>query len=126
MARVVVLLSLFASMLLTPPGVASTRQSGAGAFDGNPATTERVAQSDPVAAAVEVSRVRFPSDGTAPIVVVSRVDAFADSLAGAPLTAEGPLLYAFPNGFPEASLTELRRVAADDATIYMLGGEAAL
>lgn len=63
-------------------------------FDEDPATTERIAQTDPTLAAVGVSQARFADAGSrvgeAAFVVLSRDDDFADSLAGAPLSGGGP------------------------------------
>ncbi|MDP9021304.1 MAG: S8 family serine peptidase, partial [Actinomycetota bacterium] len=96
-----------------------------GSFDGDPATTERVDASDPVSVGVRASRARFSSGG-ARYAVVSRHDVFADALAGAPLSAEGPLLLT-PNGHLDRSVAEeLRRTVPGGAVVYLLGGPAAL
>lgn len=107
-----------------------------GLFDGDPATTEIVDRDDPIAAAVEVARARFDAaaegatlfatDRLADHVVLSRDDAFADSLAGAPLSAEGPLLFTTPDALPAATRDEIDRVLAPGGIIYLLGGEAAI
>lgn len=72
-----------------------------------------------------VSAERFAA-GSAATVVVSRADTFADSLAAAPLTATGPLLYTSTDSIPDATRAELQRVARADATVYLLGGTAAI
>src|SRR5688500_9567021 len=69
---------------------------GAAGFDGDPATTERLLESHPTYAAVEISRLRFAGAGDATgrkarHVVLSRDDTFADSVAGSSLADDGPL-----------------------------------
>lgn len=80
---------------------------------------------DPVQTAVLVSQRRF-SDAQADHVVLSRDDDFADSLAGAPLSADGPLLYSDTTGLGSSTQQEVQRVLTDGGTVYLLGGEAAL
>lgn len=100
--------------------------AGENAFDGDPATTERLAISDPTAAAVAVSQLRFPAAGSAGAAVLSRNDTFADSLAGAPLTGNAPLLYATPPAIPQVTVDELTRALRPGGRVYLLGGQAAL
>lgn len=98
-------------------------------FSGNPATTGRVDQADPAAAATALSRARFSGSGrgrTARHAVLSREDAFPDSLAGASLTTDGPLLLTSSAALSPPAASELRRVLAPGATVYLLGGERAL
>jgi subtilisin family serine protease/putative cell wall-binding protein len=103
-----------------------------GAFDGDPATTQRVTDASPVAAAVAISQRRFAdADGSsagprARHVVLSRDDAFPDSLAGAPLTASGPLLFTATGALPAATAAEIRRVLPGGGTVYLLGGDGAI
>ena len=110
--------------------VPSAAQAGSSAFDGDPATTERILAGDPAAAALEVSRTRFADAGAgdrqAAHAVVATTEAFADSLAGAALTTDGPLLLTGSDGLADAAAAELDRVLADGSTVYVLGGEAAL
>lgn len=96
----------------------------AGGFDGDPETTERVDHSDPVESAVRLSRARFAD--LAEVVVLSRVDAFPDSLAGSALTDRGPLLFTDPAALTAATAAELDRVLVDGATVYVLGGDRAV
>lgn len=110
----------------TPSPPTGSPGAGEAAFDGDPATTERIDVSDPVGAAVAVSQLRFPDQASVDGVVVSRVDTFADSLAGAPLTNTAPLLYSTPDAIPAATLDELQRVMVPGGTVYLLGGTAAL
>lgn len=102
-------------------------------FDGNPATTQRVTDGSAVGAAVAISRLRFAAVGQASTshaqashVVLSRDDTFPDSLAGAPLTADGPLLFTATGSLTSATEAELRRVLAPGRTVYLLGGPAAV
>jgi putative cell wall-binding protein len=92
--------------------------------------TERISESDPVAAAVAVSRQRFAGAGVqgrqASHAVLSRSDVFADSLAAAPLTDAGPLLFTSSAALGSAARGELSRILAPGATVYLLGGTSAL
>lgn len=105
--------------------VVHVRRTPPGGFDGDPATSERLDESDATAFAVATSQARFP-DGAAAHAVLSRDDVFADSLAGAPLTADGPLLYTRSDALPAATEAELERVLPDDGTVYLLGGSQAI
>ncbi|MEE8600008.1 beta-propeller domain-containing protein [Euzebya tangerina] len=110
-------LLLVMALLLAVPSPADAQPAG---FDGDPATTERIAAGDPVQAAVAVSQQRFP-DG-APYAVLATSETFADSLAGAALTDEGPLLLTASQSLTASAATELDRVLDEGATIYVLGG----
>ncbi|WP_370326507.1 cell wall-binding repeat-containing protein [Euzebya sp.] len=92
-----------------------------GAFDGNPATTERVNVSDPIAMGLAISRARF-ADGAAGRVVLSRDDEFPDSLAGATLTADGPLLFTPTGQLHAGTRMEIQRVLPPGGTVHVLGG----
>ncbi|WP_370326196.1 beta-propeller domain-containing protein [Euzebya sp.] len=102
---------------------AGAQLGGVGPFDGDPATTERIEAGDPVTAAIAVSQQRFD---TAPHAVLATVDSFADSLAGAALTDDGPLLLTASARLTPATAAELDRVLGDGATVYVLGGEDAI
>ena len=103
---------------------AAAEPAGAG-FDGDPATTERLEAGNPVTSAVLASRARF-DDGGAGHAVLSRDDTFVDSLAGAALTGDGPMLLTARDDLPEATADELRRAVRAGGTVYLLGGTAAL
>ena len=122
------LLTLLAASLLTLPLVPRTADAAvldtAGGFDGNPATTERINEGDPVHAAVDISQIRFP-DGAAH-VVLSRDDTFADALAGSGLTGDGPLLYTQTDRLHPETRSEIDRVLDAGDTVYLLGGTSAL
>jgi subtilisin family serine protease len=101
------------------PSPSPSVPSGPVAFDGDPLSIQRVSEASPVAAAVSLSRLRFAgtvapesSAGAADHVVLSRDDAFPDSLAGAPLTATGPLLFTATGGLPTDTAVEVVRVLA--------------
>ena len=94
-----------------------------GGFDGDDATVERLGHT--ADSAIQVSQARFGRDA-ARHAVVSRDDRFPDSLAGAPLTAEGPLLLTSTAGLAGSVANELQRVLPAGATVYLLGGEVAL
>ncbi|MEE8600566.1 cell wall-binding repeat-containing protein [Euzebya tangerina] len=91
------------------------------AVDGDPATTERIGPLDPIDFAIAVSAARF-EDGIAQSVTLSRDDTFADSLAGSPLTGEGPLLYTRTDSLPPTTSDEIARVLPDGGRVYILGG----
>lgn len=94
-----------------------------GGFDGDVTTTERLgATSD---TAVQISTARFEKAG-ATHAVLSRDDRFPDSLAGSPLTGEGPLLFTPTGALSSEAGNELRRVLEPGATVYLLGGKLAL
>lgn len=81
--------------------------------------------SEPVDAAVALSESRF-AEGEAESAVIARDDLFADALAGSALAGAYPVLYVEDDGVPEATRTELERVLADDAVVYLLGGDQAV
>ena len=117
--------ALVAAMLLAIPATAQPAVAQpAGPFDGDPATTERIDAGDPVTAAITVSTQRF--EAGAPYAVLATVDAFADSLAGAALTADGPLLLTAGDTLTPATASELQRVLPDGAVVYVLGGTDAI
>lgn len=93
--------------------------------DGDAATTERIDGGDAAAVALAVSRDRF-GDGEAGYAVLSRDDDFADSLAGAALSARGPLLFTPSDRLADPVGAELRRAVTPGGTVYLLGGERAL
>lgn len=113
----------------TPPPPAgpppSNEPLAPGGFDRDPATAERADFVDPSLYALAVSQARF-LDGAAAHAVLSRDDQFADSLAGAPLTADGPLLFTPTATLPQATLDEIRRAVGDGGVVYLLGGSAAI
>lgn len=84
-------------------------------------------QTEAVAQAVAVSQTLFP-DGAAPHVVLARRDDFADALAGSSLAGgSAPILFTSRDGPLEPSTGgELRRVLAQGARVFLLGGTAAL
>ena len=90
-----------------------------------------IGEDDPVVTAIAISRERFPAatrqaEGQADHVVLSRDDAFADSLAASVLTAGGPLLFTASGSLDERTETEIGRVLAPSGTVVLLGGTAAL
>ncbi len=111
-----------------PPPPPTNAPLECGGFDGDAVTTERADFADPVAYAVAVSQARFDCDGSdgADYVVLSRDDAFADSLVGAALTGDGPLLFTRTDSLPDATADEIQRLLDDGDPIYLLGGVAAI
>lgn len=113
-------------------GVAVTRRYATGplqVLDGYqrpPGDHDRVDVNDPVAAAVAISQRRFPASDAAARVVLARADLFADALAGAPLTVDGPLLLVAPAGLGEDVRAEIERVLPDGGEVTLLGGQRVL
>jgi ell wall binding domain 2 (CWB2)/Carboxypeptidase regulatory-like domain len=92
----------------------------------------RISGADALATSIAISATEFPTAHSAGAVVVARSDRFADALAGGPLAASvnGPLLIT-PGGGAGGNLdarvlAEIRRVLTPGATVYVLGGPAAL
>lgn len=86
----------------------------------------RFAQPTPTAAAIAVSKSRFPSSRTAPVAILARDDTFADALAASGLTRYGPLLLTPKGSLAPAVRDELSRVMRNDGTIYIVGGPGAI
>ncbi len=102
----------------------------------------RFAGNDRIGTAVAVSQQLWPKttgdvhDFYAPgdkrplakAVVLTRSDNFADALGGSALAAHlgGPLLLSSTAALDQATATELTRTLAPGATVYLLGGNAAL
>lgn len=87
----------------------------------------RLAGADREATAAAVSQATFAT-GAAKAVVLARDDAYPDALAGAPLAVAegGPLLLTSPGSLDSTPAQELSRVLPSGATVYLLGGTAAL
>jgi hypothetical protein len=88
----------------------------------------RIAGPDRVGTAISTSLSEFPTAGSATAVVLARADAFPDALTGGPLAAHvgGPLLITARGTLDPRVMTEIQRVAAVGANVYVLGGPAAL
>ena len=116
--RVLTVATIIGMMLVvwTPP-------SGAAA----PGTVNRITADSPADSALVVSKLRFDA-GEAKWAVLARNDVYADALAGAPLTAGGPLLLVSPRRLSDSVLSELDRVLPKKTTpdshryVYLLGG----
>jgi hypothetical protein len=78
--------------------------------------------------AVATAEAEFPTAGSAKAAVLASDADFPDALAGGPLAAAvgGPLLVTTPSALDPAVGEELERVLPQGATVYVLGGEAAL
>jgi putative cell wall-binding protein len=86
-------------------------------------TASRLAGTERVATALEVSRQTFTRSDA---VVLARSDAYPDALAGAPLAAamDAPILLTPSDRLPREVAEEIRRLGA--RRVYLLGGTAAL
>ena len=101
------------------------------AVDGDPATTEVANYTSALSSTVALSLGRWPAAtfagaSAAQYAVLARSDEFADSLAGAPLAAGGPLLFTPSTQLDPAVLDEIERVLGPGGLVFLLGGEAAL
>jgi hypothetical protein len=81
--------------------------------------------------AIAISRSQFPSPdhpGLAQAVLLASDTTYPDALAGTPLAIakDGPLLLTTPSGLKPAVADEITRAAPKGATVYLLGGPAAL
>lgn len=65
-------------------------------------------------------------DQPCPFVVFTRSDVYVDALAGAPLTAGGPLLVAGAEGIAESTWAVLQQILPPGGRTYVLGGEEAV
>ena len=85
----------------------------------------RIAGDGRAATAAAVSAATFPAAGVAVAVVASGAD-FADALCGGPAAATlgGPVLLTDRTSLPEATVTELQRLAP--TTILLVGGTGAV
>lgn len=88
----------------------------------------RLAGFDRMDTAVSISRDSFLADDSAEAAVLARADRFPDALAGTSLAEAkgGPILLTPSGDLDDDTATELQRVLPDGATVYLLGGSAAL
>jgi len=98
-------------------------------------TVDRIGGGDRIATAIDASRFEFaaatstdPSARKATCAVLSRSDNYADALSGSALAGSKgcPLLLTPSNALPQTVVDELHRVLPKAATVYVLGGSAAL
>lgn len=92
-----------------------------------PEGVTRLSGTDRILSSVAISEAAH-DDGSAGGAVMARADDYPDALAGTPLAVSlgGPVLLTHTGRLPEAVADELERVLADDATVHVLGGEAAV
>ena len=88
----------------------------------------RLAGADRDATSVAVSQARFPQAGSAKAAVVASDANYPDALAGTPLAVArtAPLLLTPPGGLSSTVSAEITRAVPKGATVYLLGGQAAL
>ncbi|MCO8126153.1 choice-of-anchor O protein [Acidimicrobiia bacterium EGI L10123] len=93
-----------------PPGLVVARRAG----------------QDRVATAIEVAKAQFPEKAGA--AVLANAGVFADALAGTPLAVakDAPMLLTYTGELDSRVAEELDRVLEPGATVYLLGGTAAL
>jgi SpoIID/LytB domain protein len=105
-----------------------TGATDGGGGGGSTLAPERIGGADRIATALLTSQSTFPAADSASAVVLASSENFPDGLAGTPLAQEkhAPLLLTGHAALRDDVLTEIRRVAPDGATVYALGGTAAL
>ena len=93
-----------------------------------PSTVTRVNGIDRFGTAVAISQSEFPTARTAGAVVITRADDYADAMVGVPLAAakHGPMLLADGGTLTAATQAEIVRVLPAGATVYIVGGTAAV
>lgn len=93
-----------------------------------PGSVARVAGTDRVGTAVAISQQLHPAPGSAAVVVLARLDGFADALAGGPYAAAhgGPLLLTAGDQLDAATEAEILRVLPPDGPVVVLGGTDAI
>jgi hypothetical protein len=112
----------------TEPFEASALGGGGGGGGEQPEDrVERLAGPSRIETAVAVSQDDYAEDA-AGAVVLARADEFADALAATPLAAsvDAPLLLTPVDALHPATRAEIERVLARGATVYVLGGPAAI
>jgi len=93
---------------------------------------DRIGGTDRIATAINASQWAFDTRGTsgrrAVVAVLTRDDLYPDALAGTPLAIQkdGPLLLTHSTALDHAVSLELTRLLSPGATVYLLGGPAAL
>jgi putative cell wall-binding protein len=94
----------------------------------DPGQVTRLAGRDRIETAIAVSQAAFPGGVQASAVVLTRADDFPDALAGTPLAAatQAALLLSAGNSLDPRTKAEIQRVLAPHATVYLLGGPAAM
>jgi len=127
---------VLAQYIGTPPTLSYTwadaLANGAGLAPTPPAGVVRLAGTDRVATADVVSQSTWGDVGQsgthASSAVIARCDAFSDALAAVPLAAAkgGPLLLTTPASLDPRTLAEIERILPLGATVYLVGGNAAL
>ena len=88
----------------------------------------RLAGSNRFATSTTISVASFPGTDSAVSAVLANGRNFPDALAGIPLAtvAGGPLLLTEQDALPDVIATELLRALPSGATVYVLGGQAAV
>ena len=96
--------------------------------DGAVPETPTIGTADLIDTAIEVSEHRFPGGGfagaAAAFAVVARDDVFADALGSSVLLGNAPLLFTAGDDLDARTMDEIERLGV--ASVYLLGGEAAL
>ncbi|MBK9180855.1 MAG: cell wall-binding repeat-containing protein [Acidimicrobiales bacterium] len=88
----------------------------------------RLSGPDRIDTAIAIAQNSYPGTDSAQAAVLARSDEFPDALAGTPLAKakSGPLLINPTNVLDSRVLAEINRVLAPGATVYVLGGTAAI
>lgn len=104
-------------------GATASQDSSTG---GDPVT--RLYGATRIGTAIALSEVAFQKTGSAQAVVLARDDEPWDALSGGPLAGakQGPLLLTETTGLDPATACEISRVLPVGASVYVLGGPAAI
>src|SRR5450432_4692281 len=93
-----------------------------------PASVHRISGDTRLATAIAASQDQFATSGSAKAVVLTRADTYPDALAGVPLPARvgAPLLLTASSSLDPTVRAEIVRLLPAGATVYILGGTAAV
>ena len=93
-----------------------------------PASVHRISGDTRLATAIAASQDQFATSGSAKAVVLTRADTYPDALAGVPLAARvgGPLMLTASSSLDPTVRAEIVRLLPAGATVYILGGTAAV
>ena len=92
------------------------------------ASLTRLSGADRYATAIAVSQSLYPSADSAGSVVIASGENFPDALSATPLAYKlnAPILLTTPTAISAATVTEVKRVLPNGATVYIIGGTSAV
>ncbi len=90
-------------------------------------TTTRLAGTNRIETAIEISKKAFPTNDSAAHIVLARSDTFPDALAGSALAGvSGPILITPSSALDSKVKDEIDRVLPAGGKVYILGGTGAI